>query len=395
MRSGYYASESCPAQGLLPLKSLKWLDKVPEEQSVYAWDWKAGIAFWASVFSLQGSLLFLIGSVAMYPGLVSGKSETAWVDYPFMIGAWCFLVTNYLIYFNAINKHHAGGVLLPLPGEHVSKRRFVAFPSDQGELAAVLSLIGAVLYNFNTMSMYVDQSTWWSYTLWYVATGSIGAAFFSASAILEGEYNAWRHPSMETLRSIPVWQSLFNLMGGLTYCCSYSSAFDHYGGASPSRDIALIVAPFVIGSVCYFVSSLLDVIMWKKQLFGLGFAKELKFVSDRSLKHTENPLQPSGVACPWQMGALMVYIAILCMAWCRVGQVAAGCRLGTDIGIVFLQVIRLLVTYNTILWLMTVLHRTPAQPPYNYLLWLMRFSAVVDMIGQFDLLWKGVILKAD
>lgn len=68
------------------------------------WSFRNTIAFWAATFFLQGSVLFTIGSVAMYPSvlIVCGEEGTkeenmssgcqpeyfyrAWVDYSFMIG---------------------------------------------------------------------------------------------------------------------------------------------------------------------------------------------------------------------------------------------------------------------------------------------------------------------
>ena len=123
------------------------------------WEFQSTTAFWAATFFLQGSVLFTIGSIAMFPSvmLVCGEDvssslrlslsdlqvvtpltlvaslllslsphqglETdddcqpefmykAWVDYSFMIGAWCFTVGNYAVYFQVINSHEKKGEIV-------------------------------------------------------------------------------------------------------------------------------------------------------------------------------------------------------------------------------------------------------------------------------------------
>jgi hypothetical protein len=66
-----------------------------EEQK---WEAQNTVAFWAATFFLQGSLLFTIGSIALYPSVLTicvedSKTEDcspefmyrAWVDYSFLI----------------------------------------------------------------------------------------------------------------------------------------------------------------------------------------------------------------------------------------------------------------------------------------------------------------------
>ena len=87
------------------------------------WNFQNTIAFWAATFFIQGSVLFTIGSACMYPSVLTvcgeegtdAEDETvncqpefiykAWVDYSFMIGAWCFTAGNYCVYFQVINSH--------------------------------------------------------------------------------------------------------------------------------------------------------------------------------------------------------------------------------------------------------------------------------------------------
>merc|ERR1719453_1536128 len=70
-----------------------------------AWDYKGTIAYWVTAMTIEGALLFSLGSLMMYPRMspTDEKHEyvaEAWVDYSFMIGGWCFLFGNYLTYLN-------------------------------------------------------------------------------------------------------------------------------------------------------------------------------------------------------------------------------------------------------------------------------------------------------
>ena len=90
----------------------------------YIWSYRNTIAFWAAILFQQGSVLFTIGSIALYPSILhvcdegdknvrrrlAGEDDCmpefmfrAWVDYSFFIGAIAFTIGNYLVYFQVIN----------------------------------------------------------------------------------------------------------------------------------------------------------------------------------------------------------------------------------------------------------------------------------------------------
>ena len=185
------------------------------------WEFQNTIAFWAATFFLQGSVLFAIGSIAMYPSILRvcgvGEEPTvsdcqpeflykAWVDYSFMIGAWCFSVGNYAVYFQVIN------------GKDSPDISYVAYPdfTDWGHIGALSNVLGSIAYNVNTMLMFdtsVHTSVWYDYNLVYVLSGGLGSALFAIGAVAEGEHNGWRECSQETLQKPAVRMAILNFSG--------------------------------------------------------------------------------------------------------------------------------------------------------------------------------------
>lgn len=198
------------------------------------WSYKATIAFWSSMYFVIGSVLFVVGSVSMIPGFCppAATNEEAheeyfrvWVDYSFMVGAWCFTLGNYLAYFQVINKlsTHGAGENGGDPGDHgavLSRLRCFACPSsDLGELAAFANVIGALFYNVNTMGMFGGSEKFgMGFNIGYVATGTGGSFFFALGALLEGEYNDWRNlRNPEVRANWAVWMSWFGFIGAILF----------------------------------------------------------------------------------------------------------------------------------------------------------------------------------
>merc|ERR1711966_503536 len=79
----------------------------PKGTTLGHFDFQKTVAFWSAIFFIEGSVLFTIGSICMYPDVeLHTWKYKGWVDYTFMIGAWCFTVGNYLNYFLVINAEY-------------------------------------------------------------------------------------------------------------------------------------------------------------------------------------------------------------------------------------------------------------------------------------------------
>merc|ERR1719506_1308341 len=176
-----------------------------------AWDYKSGIAYWCTCMGIEGSLLFTLGCLMMFPGMkpTDEKHEfvaRAWIEYSFMIGGWCFTFATYLSYLNVINqrKHHK-----------IERLHLITWPrgqTDKGHVASLLNLVGSLWYNICTMSMFgwPPKRTLLEFNLTYVGTGVAGSMCFILAALLQGEYNDWRRCEW----SLPVLTSHLNFWGG-------------------------------------------------------------------------------------------------------------------------------------------------------------------------------------
>ena len=59
---------------------------------------------WKSKWS-RARILFKFCSIAIYSGVCPDEDYSrAWVEYPYMVGAWSFTIANYLVYFQIINR---------------------------------------------------------------------------------------------------------------------------------------------------------------------------------------------------------------------------------------------------------------------------------------------------
>jgi len=245
----------------------------------------------------QGSCLFTVGSVALYPSLdIASDGDQdwkyiAWVDYTFVIGAWCFTIGNFIIYHQVrkaprrrargnsptalslwrfLWPHIAARTQPPtalslrriaLPpysrrrplcshmcvvreqvinteashkkGKTRRKIRWFALPDwrHKGQVGVFFNCVGTLLFNVNTMTMFdwlADKTTTTGFNLWYVSTGTVGSACFMFGGIFEGEHNDWREISMKRFKELPFLMSILNFLGGLLFLIAYAVDVNRY-----------------------------------------------------------------------------------------------------------------------------------------------------------------------
>jgi len=345
------------------------------------WEFQSTTAFWAATFFLQGSALFTIGSIAMYPSILNICSEEAeesgeisncqpefmykaWVDYSFMIGAWCFTAGNYAVYFQVIN----------FEGEDLS---FIAWPDlgDWGHLGALFNLFGAIAYNVNTMLFFDTadhDSIMYEYNLVYVISGGLGSILFALGALAEGEHNNWRDCNKETFKKPENQMAALNFSGAVLFLVAYIVEYNHY--ADHHRDVLVwvVCTPFTVGSIFFFIGSWMSLYMWKQQNFGLGYAKHIN--------------GRSHVVVDWKQQLMaLVYIGCITMQWERLG-ICASYNWGYYHTVYILEITFRLLLYHCIMFLMSALHTTPDRHPFGVMLWSMRLIAIYAFFGDIYLL---------
>jgi hypothetical protein len=362
-----------------------WLDTEKNNEKV--WSYKSTISFWCSIYFTAGSLLFVVGSAGMIPGFCPPGEEhevyfRTWVDYPFMVGAWCFTIANYGIYFQVLNQLNSHGATSPHGADEIAlpsfasstltRLRWVVLPtSDLGHLAALMNVIGSLLYNVNTMGMYGGPNKFGlGFDIGYVSTGAVGSLFFAVGAALEGEYNGWRRLSLpETRSNSAVWMSYFSFIGALLFFVGYSSDYNHFADHSTGVTTWGVAVPFLVGSLFFLASSWMAQFLWKAHVFGLGFAQELT----------------AGAQITWnidwaQQFMLGIYCLNLCGNWLAF-FILSGDPMSADNFDDGWSALLRVSGYTCILGLASVVHFTPKEHPYVALFWIMRFTALLDLVG--------------
>jgi hypothetical protein len=231
-----------------------------------------------------------------------------------------------------------------------------------------------------------------------------------ALAALDGERNvqSGRASSSDSLRdssyapfTFGVICSWINLLGGLLFFIAYAVDWDRLtssmcftsaddgGRQDCSAYVWLTCFTFTVGSMCFVVSSWMCLFMWKQQVFGLGFGKTIQ---------GEHHLQVD-----WRQQAMLaVYCINICFCWLRIGFIAVGADYALDgmwnDGTCVLpegvqqqhtfNVLEKLFTYHCIMLLASAVHTTPDAHPYDYLLWAMRFIALMGFYGDGSTIYR-------
>jgi hypothetical protein len=317
-----------------------------------AWDFMNTVAFWASIFFIQGAVLFTIGSICLYPGIIPSNAPDyiaiAWIDYTFMIGSWCFTIGNYLVYFQVINASQRAQLL----GVDTRKdTQWIACPRrESGHLGALCNCIGALLFNVNTMTMFapVLKVSNHGFNVWYVSTGAAGSLCFVVGAIFEGEHNDWRaiFCTFRRWKELPFLMSVLNFLGGLLFFVAYVVDFDRRAESLCKSGSCLltihgVAGTFTVGSIFFVISSWMSLWMWKSQSFGLSFGKTVVGLVDQ--KEIKVDLK--------QQLILIVYCANVTMMWVKVGCLLANVDAWTDAFLFFHDTTLKLLTYFCILFL--------------------------------------------
>jgi len=333
-----------------------------------AWDYKATLAFWCTCMTIEGAILFAVGSLMMFPGMKPTDEEheyvaRAWIEYSFMIGGWCFTFGNYLSYLNVINQNK----------NHEKEKRWhlITWPEgqmDKGHVASLLNVVGALWYNIGTMSMFgwPPTDTMSMFDVTYVGTGVAGSLCFSVASLLEGEYNEWRKCKL----TLPVLSSHLNFWGANLFLFGYAIDFNKTAesmGADSALQVYGVDNTFFVGSLCFLAAAWMDLFMWQQERYGLGFANKLQNYSEAR-------------ADMRQLLSIAVIIINICCAWIRLSFAVTSPESVVMEGGLQWSVAEKILAYHGILILLSVLHKVPDRHPYDYLTYCLRFLAAFGLV---------------
>jgi hypothetical protein len=281
-REGYLKwrkGEGCGARGGLSyaqLSKAKSDDPYNFEEiypTAYIFKWRFTTAYFQAITFLCGSLLFTFDSYICY---IHGPGGKYMKTYPNLFGAVLFTIACYLGYLQLINMttdtQESVTWLIPY-GKMKGLREAVAVSSVVGRLAY---FAGAVAFNLGVVgSVMADESRFH----WLEAIGNLtGSLFFvlgGACEVLHNRRSALVEPA--------VWASLANFVGGAAFLAAASPGVLVPSWRGEARD-SWVHGSYLVGSALFALSSILLIIMWRANEFGLTLLNQLNFATRGGVK---------------------------------------------------------------------------------------------------------------
>jgi len=163
--------------------------------------------------------------------------------------------------------------------------------------------------------------------------------------------------------ALPRIMSVLNTLGGTLFFVAYMVDFNKYAGEHRDVSTWLVATPFTVGSISFLIASWMSLWMWKAQQFGLGFSTVLDEKFDT---HGEDDVKVNlkqQVMILIYTGNIVIQIVLLGFIWSLYYDIEhVSLRRSMEFDAAFK-----LLGYHTIMFLASVVHKTPAGAPYNYL----------------------------
>lgn len=239
-------------------------------------------------FFLEGSLLFAVAS------LFGAMGKHQWpqyahmlIDRPCFAGGILYIVANYMIYFEVINI----GVNKGSPKKYVlfswselQGKYHVKFASIAG---AIVYFLGAVIYQIPcTAALFADQiSPTWR-RVFFAWPSLIGSICFVLGGVCECVHN---HVFSFQVNKFAWWGSVLNFFGDICFLVAVYPQLSHH-----QADVVVFV-----GCILFVGGSIMSLMMWKSNQFGLTLLAQLNAVSsDRGVKVLAQRQSDGAVALP-------------------------------------------------------------------------------------------------
>lgn len=249
--------------------------------SIFRWRFTA--AYWTAIFFVLGSLLFTFDSTI---GVVKGFFDPPWSDagkqmmttWPNFIGGFCFLSGAYSGYVQLIN----------LPTEDSDKAALI-WPNWKAvmERAEPSSAIGTLAYFVGALFFQIGASSFLfpfklstlGSTLVVGLPNFIGSSLFVTGGACEILHNRMFRSGGATCAEAVWWASVLNSVGGVFFVLgSVPGLFMNYVDFDDAGEEAKeywVDGCFAFGSFLFILSSVLLIVMWRSNDFGLTLLKQL------------------------------------------------------------------------------------------------------------------------
>ncbi len=199
-------------------------------------DWRVAMLF------MVGSFIFALGSFPPYSQLVDGRA----VGITFVVGGLFFTAGGYSGFLQAINNGRQAEGRLTL---------WAWSPRTKLWWAAFIQLIGALLFNVNTIDAMIQ-----TFTVEETNRLVWGPDFFGSIAFLVASHLYWVSQYGQFWHSKPDdpdwWSSLLNYAGSIFFMASAIASFT-LPTTGETINITIVNSGTFIGAVCFLVGSYL------------------------------------------------------------------------------------------------------------------------------------------
>lgn len=231
--------------------------------------WRFTIAYWKAIFFLVGSLLFTFNSCLEYWG---GPGGHGMKTRPNAIGATLFSLGCYAAYLQLINistdKEERAVYLVP---DFAELRERTQADSVIGTVAY---LLGAVIFNVGA-AVALQEERSHDVSLFFVNWPNlIGSCCFVIGSICEHTHNRMFQSGGATWEEPVWWVAMMNLLGSLNFLLGSLPSLTYPAWSLGAKWTAF---NFGLGAAFFAISSVLMVVMWRANDFGLSLLKQLNF----------------------------------------------------------------------------------------------------------------------
>ena len=178
------------------------------------------LTWWVAVLFIIGSALFGLGGYGITFKQGSSISWTAGMtlDWIFFIGSIFFTAASYCQLLESINAGDSEGLY---PNENLSdKFLWMSWqPKRIGYMASLIQLIGAIMFNFNTGNVFLNDLSWIQQDLLIWIPNMIGCICFliaSRLAFIEVAHGFWTWQP----KNIAWWITVINILGSIGFMIS-------------------------------------------------------------------------------------------------------------------------------------------------------------------------------
>lgn len=275
-------------------------DELPGKRypSLAVFKWRYTAAYWSSVLTVVGSILFAVNAACELTLGLKNKNKANWtVDgywamsvLPNLVGGKCFLLALYFAYLQLINVATEESVPFSLVRRQ-SWSEITRLTRLDSVVGTLVYLIGAIVFEVAVdarLFMHAEDDL--KFWLFYVPL-LVGSLLFLAGGVCECSHNRILSGGLSEPKW---WISVLNTIGGLTFTLGSIPLVTSPHDESDAKEL-WSAGNYLIGAICFVIAGGLLLVMWKANDFGLALISRLNLAVDTSSGPVTMVMQPGRV----------------------------------------------------------------------------------------------------